>query len=697
MAFDIYGPCPCGSGKKFKWCCQPIHQTVEKAFHQDEQGQHDAAIAMMEQLTNEHPGNPEAWGRKAQLLYQNNRVEDAENAIDKALEINPKYAFGLLLRGMFRQYEGELPGGLLLFRKAAELYDPDARDMLAQVYLLIGDAELKLHKPVAARAAFTIAQRYRPNEELRRNLETLLGTQSRMPSAATSDYKFLSPSSSATPQRRALWDRAISDAASGRLAGSARAFAELAESNPDDAPAWYNLGLARAWLGENSGAVEGLDRYVSLEADEQKAAAAWALAEVLRYGQGMEEQADVVEHNAIFVVRDPRPFMAALQDWEKEGRLAGVHSSEEQQTLSGIVLDQAGLITAGAGRPAKLGAYFALAGNVFRLWNTNLEAVERTRRDMQQRMGTGLGDAASARSPAAFGDVFADGLLFPPSSASEEEARRIVREGVDRFLEETWIRKPLRSLGGVAPIDAAGHKVLRKKLLGLLQFLEQCAPEAQDSYDFKRLHRKLGLADGAPSAAVAEASKATADIEAMGAGELAALNPDALVDDELDRACRAAQKLDAHDLAARFAQALVGRPARPEHPDRFPLYSYLVQRAMSDGNSELALQYVDEGEKFDCEHNEGRRRNDFELRRGQVLSKRGEAESARDVFVRLIERVPSDLRFRGAAAEAMLTAKQGAFALQFADQGLKKAREMNDRDSEQYFLELAGAARKQGA
>ena len=102
----------------------------------------------------------------------------------------------------------------------------------------------------------------------------------------------------------------------------------------------------------------------------------------------------------------------------------------------------------------------------------------------------------------------------------------------------------------------------------------------------------------------------------------------------------------------------------------------------------------DEGEKADCEHNDGRHRNDYELRRGQVLTKQGEVESAREVFERLIERVPSELRYRGTAAEAMLSAKQGSTALRFAEQGLAKAREKNDRDSEQYFMELAAAARK---
>ena len=54
----------------------------------------------------------------------------------------------------------------------------------------------------------------------------------------------------------------------------------------------------------------------------------------------------------------------------------------------------------------------------------------------------------------------------------------------------------------------------------------------------------------------------------------------------------------------------------------------------------------------------------------------------------------------GACAQrqpAMLSAKQGPRALGFAEQGLARARQQNNRDSEQYFLELVSAAKRQGA
>ena len=42
-------------------------------------------------------------------------------------------------------------------------------------------------------------------------------------------------------------------------------------------------------------------------------------------------------------------------------------------------------------------------------------------------------------------------------------------------------------------------------------------------------------------------------------------------------------KLDARELAGKFAQMLVTRPARGDKPDRFPLFNHLVNLALAQG------------------------------------------------------------------------------------------------------------------
>src|SRR5260370_32277463 len=99
----------------------------------------------MEEITAEHGGNPEVWGCKAQLLYQMDKVDDAENALQKAFDLNPNYPFGHFLRGKFRHFEGELAGALLHFRNAASLFAPAAHGFLAHAHGFNSDYRLQLH------------------------------------------------------------------------------------------------------------------------------------------------------------------------------------------------------------------------------------------------------------------------------------------------------------------------------------------------------------------------------------------------------------------------------------------------------------------------------------------------------------------------------------------------------------------------
>jgi predicted Zn-dependent protease len=694
MALEPYASCPCGSGKKFKWCCQPIYLDIDKAFRQDADGQHEAALRTMDEVVTAHPANPEAWGRKADLLYRNGKIDEAEAALQKAFDINPNYPLGFLLRGVFRQEEGELAGALLLFRKAADAYDPEAHDQLAHVYAVIAECELKLNRPVATRAALAIALHLQPsNDDLRQAMDGYFGDRSGLPLSARREYRFRAPAASLPAERQAGWEQALARAATGRLTDAARAFWEQTEQDKDNAAAWYNLALARAWLGDNAGALEALDRYESLEAEEGQAAEAWALGEVLRLGHGMEAQADVIEQAIFGQIRDPRPVSACLQEWQSQKRLVVLQAREDQPVMSALILEKVTALTAdpATAPPPRIGAYVLIVADRVRLWHTSQELFERTLQELQQKAGPALTMGSVERHPANFSEVLAEALVIPTVS-DKAEAERVMGQALARYFEEVWLHRPLKALNSVPPIDAAGHAGLRKKLRGVVQFLSECAAVGQQPYDFDRLRRKLGLLAAAPATGAAGAAR---DVAALSAAELAALTADDLSEEELEQAYQAAGKLDARELAGKFALALVSRPAPGTRPDRYPWYAHLVQLALQEGKSDTALDFINEGEKVDSAHNEGRRYNDYELRRAQVHVKRGEADAALGVFDRLIQGAPGELRYRGSAAEAMLSLRQGAKALKYAEEGLAEARKQNNRDLEQYFQELAGAARKQ--
>jgi tetratricopeptide (TPR) repeat protein len=706
MTPDLYSPCPCGSGKKFKWCCQPIWVGIEHALTQQSHGQQDAALRIIDQVVKEHPGNPEAWGQKARLLYVNGKADEAEEALQKAFDITPNYPFGLLLRAEFRLNEGEVPGALLLLRKAAEAFDPEARDQLGAVYEMLFQCEQRLQRPVAARAALRLVLHYHPeNEQARQVFDALFGERGGLPLAARRDYRFLSPPAGGSAARQAVYDR-FRHGPTPRLGEVAAAFEELVRQDPQDYASLFNLGLARAWLGNNTGALEALDRYIDLEPDEAAAANAAALEEVLRLGHGMEEFADYHEYTIACQLRESESVNNLLREWMSARRLIPLQTDQSNTFQAAILETHSGALVT-VGRPAadtgKLAGHLLIAGGLFQIAGPLKEPIERLKNEIRQRLNIGLGELYERRGPGHFSDVSAEAMIFPLTQPGPDFENKL-RESAERFFEDTWIHRPCRSLSGIAPADAVGSPRLRKKVRGIVQFIEECAHGSLPGYDFNRLRRKLNLLPVAPAPGAAPApatggtpAAAVGDVSALGAGELSALDVGSLSDEHLETAYQTAHRLSAEDLAKRFATALVARPPRAERPDRYPWFLFLIQKALRDNDTTAALDHVNEGLKQDCEHNEGKRRNDYELRRAQVHVKRGESDEAQDVYQRLIERVPTNLTYRGDAAEAMLRLKQPGKALQFAEAGLEVARRQNDRDNEGRLLDLISAARKQGA
>jgi tetratricopeptide (TPR) repeat protein len=703
MTLEPYSPCPCGSGKKFKWCCQQIYGGIQHALDLYASGQRDAAERALDQVAKEHPNNPEVWGRKAELLFADGKTEEAEEVLAKAFALNPNYPAGLLLRARVRFMEGEMSGALLLARRAADAFDPEAHDYLADVYRLIFECEWRRNRPVAARAAMQLVTKMQPaDEEVRAVFDQVFLNAGRLPASARREYSFR-PCPHAAGERRAAWDKALASL-TGRLSDAAKAFELLAKVDPNDGPAHFNLAIGKAWLGDNKAALEALDRYLDLERDEAAAEEAATLAEVLRCGEGLEDEGDYRSFFAFCQIRDPERADALLNDWAESRRLIVLQSPEEQQqqgVFRGLLLETSASSLVTAGRPAadaaRLAGYVTITGDMFQLHSPLEEPFNRLREEVRSRLTAGLNELKPQKTHISFHDVIADALLFP-FSGNAEEAKQKVLEHVQRHYEDKWIHQPRRVLGNVAPVEAVGSTRLRKKLRGVVRFIQEvAAASAIKDYDFDRLRRKLGLIESGPGSPSLPAAGDVvhADIPALGAAELAGLPISSLSDAQLEQAYQTAHRLNAEELTANFARALVARPGGPGKPDRFPWYSYLVQKALKDGALDAALDLVNEGEKADCENNEGHRRNDYELRRAQVHVKRGEADAAHDVFQRLVERVPENLRFRGQAAEAMLGLKQGSRALRFAEEGVAAARKANDRDNEQYLMELLSAAKKQ--
>jgi tetratricopeptide (TPR) repeat protein len=696
MAPNPYDPCPCGSGKKFKFCCQPYFPQIELALEQQQTGQHEAAVKTMKAVTDAHPDYPPAWGYYAQVLYNEGKPDEAEAALDKAFALNSQFGMGFLLRGLFRQNEGEIIGALLLFRKAEEAFDVQATDQLAHVNELIARNELMLNRPVASRAALERAVKNNPaDSELKEQFEILFGPHSRLPQCARKKYLL-----------RATLRSIPAGADTGKLTDAKKAYEQLTKDAPNDPAGWFNLGLVRAWLGEQPAAVEALAKSVELEMDDARAEEAAALAEVLKCGQGMENDSDYVEHRVFMPVRDPEAVVGLLQVMGQAGQLLAAQTDETGQVFTAVVVEELPALLETGTRLARVVANMSIATGVLRLWHPVKESVEKVAQGIRDRVNLAVGEPVAGTGPANFGDVAIEAIAYPVRAAEVESVQAKLQDHARHFFEDVWPHRPLKALGGAAPIDAAGSKLLRKKLLGVVRFLDDCvtgaAPrrqvgdkvEALSIYDFAQLRHKLGVeltAGTTPADGAAEKR----DFAAMSAADLAGLSLDRLSVPDLADAMRAALKLDARELAVAFAKAGAARPFDPALPDRYPFYFALITGANAAGDPATALKYAKEGAAYDAEHNEGKRATEFAVRTGELLAKTGDVDGAVKTFEALIDRNSDEPKAYVTATEAMLRAKAGAKALAFAEMGIAKAKALGNRDLEGACQELAEAARKQ--
>jgi thioredoxin-like negative regulator of GroEL len=125
-------PCPCGSGKKYKLCCQNktqaqqhpqamTPQAMRMAFTQYQAGRFPQAEAVCHQVLRASPRQPDALHLLGAIALNDARIEESIRWISQAISIqpnNPEYHSNL---GLALQFQGKLEAAEEQFRKAVAL------------------------------------------------------------------------------------------------------------------------------------------------------------------------------------------------------------------------------------------------------------------------------------------------------------------------------------------------------------------------------------------------------------------------------------------------------------------------------------------------------------------------------------------------------------------------------------------------
>jgi Flp pilus assembly protein TadD len=148
-------PCPCGSGKKYKQCCEQdesarasvapaldvqIHHAMQAAWMHRQRGNLSQAETICHQIIQASPNNADALNLLGTLMMQDGRVEIATSYFSQAIRINPKNPEFYSNLGLALHEQGQLDAAKANYRKAISI-KPDYADAYYNLHALLLNPE----------------------------------------------------------------------------------------------------------------------------------------------------------------------------------------------------------------------------------------------------------------------------------------------------------------------------------------------------------------------------------------------------------------------------------------------------------------------------------------------------------------------------------------------------------------------------
>jgi Flp pilus assembly protein TadD len=281
MAIDVYELCPCGSGKKLKFCCGPIIDEMNKISRLQANEQPRQALSAIEKLEKTNPDNPWVGTVHAEILLALGQIDDAQARLEQLLKNHPDHpavvsraALVLLLN---RGYRTAQPTILRAFQKCFTRF-PDQVGVLAlTLYDVMGAARFTM----AARQYLTVAMRLLGEKSRENTFLALLKLDgdARTPYPLRSVQNLVPYPPSGPNAAEANKAAALAKIACFGPAGPT--FAKIAEQEPDNAEVWRNVALCRAWDADEPGAAQAFHKAASVSQNFEFAVECETLAQLL--------------------------------------------------------------------------------------------------------------------------------------------------------------------------------------------------------------------------------------------------------------------------------------------------------------------------------------------------------------------------------------------------------------------------------
>jgi len=281
MALDVYAPCPCGSGKKLKFCCQNIADEMDRITRLIDDNQFRQALQLLAAVRRKHPDNAWAVTTEALVHLEEGEPAIARDSLHRYLEQHSDQDFATVIYATaVLQADGMDAARKPIhraFQRAAKKF-PAMVAGLARAMAAVMQARGRM---LAAREHLALSMKFAPDKARQEIFVRLLefDNDETIPYPLRSVHPLpqIAGDEAATQEVK----KALKYASVGCWNTAADVLSKLAESLPDNAELQHCLGLCRAWDGNEELAAGSLHRAAQLYSDRATATECETLAQLL--------------------------------------------------------------------------------------------------------------------------------------------------------------------------------------------------------------------------------------------------------------------------------------------------------------------------------------------------------------------------------------------------------------------------------
>lgn len=507
---DPYSLCPCGSGKKLKFCCTDLIGEIEKIHRMIEGDQPRAALRHVEQTLATNPGRASLLDLQAMLQMSLGEIDAARGTVDEFLKADPTSPSAHAQDAMLLAEQGEAQQAVEALQSALGYVETNLPQRVLEAIGALGHVLIKHGDIVAARAHLWLYEAIAGDND-HRALELLvrMNQMSDLPLLLRDRLQLKSlPEGHPVAAEMAVIQKL---AAVGKWRAAAEQCDELLPDHLDQPLFFFNRALLSGYLADRKNFVAGMRLYARQDIPADDAVEAEAIAQLVDEESGQKSTSTM---RTVFEVANEDSLMEKLTSSD---RLVNYPMSpEELENYEGpkprgqyLLLDreppsdidnlQRDQVPHIIGFVSYFGRQTDRAERI-ELLTDHDDSLESTKQALQQALGDSLGQQSSEEDagPSPGGDKSLSWRWHFPPQTPPDVRKRLLGEERQSALLERWPEEPRDVLGGKTPSEAATIEDLRLPLLASLLLLEQGGENAGYDETFAELRKKLNLPAAEP-------------------------------------------------------------------------------------------------------------------------------------------------------------------------------------------------------